>query len=53
MAAVTYINQMLHGILMLVMLFQSISRGISSWKRIKEVLDSESDLVDGIMLQII
>ena len=47
MAAVTYINQMLHGILMLVMLFQSISRGISSWKRIKEVLDRENDLEDG------
>ncbi len=47
MAAITYTTQMLNGILMLVMLFQTISRGITSWKRIKEILDSESDLKDG------
>ena len=29
------------------MLFQTISKGIASWKRVKEVLDSEPDLVDG------
>lgn len=37
MAAVTYTTQLLNGILMLVMLFQNISRGIASWKRIKGV----------------
>lgn len=47
MAAITYTTQMLHGILMLVMIFQNISRGMASWKRVKEVLDSRSELVDG------
>lgn len=48
MAAITYTTQLLNGILMLVMLFQNISRGFTSWKRVKEVLDSEPDLKDGI-----
>lgn len=47
MAAITYTTQLLNGILMLVMLFQTISKGMASWKRVKEVLSSESDLVDG------
>lgn len=47
MAAITYTTQLLNGILMLVMLFQTISKGMASWKRVKEVLGSESDLVDG------
>lgn len=47
MAAITYTTQLLNGILMLVMLFQNISRGLASWKRVKEVLDSEPELVDG------
>ncbi|MGN1328827.1 MAG: ABC transporter ATP-binding protein [Eubacterium sp.] len=47
MAAITYTTQLLHGILMLVMLFQNISRGIASWKRVKEVLNSKSELEDG------
>lgn len=47
MAAITYATQLLNGILMLVMLFQGISRGIASWKRVKEVLNSEPDLKDG------
>lgn len=32
---------------MLVMLFQNISRGLASWKRVKELLDSEPELKDG------
>ena len=48
MAALTYTTQLLNGILMLVMLFQNISRGFISWKRVKEVLDSEPDLKDGV-----
>ena len=48
MAALTYTTQLLNGILMLVMLFQNISRGFTSWKRVKEVLDSEPDLKDGV-----
>ena len=47
MAAITYTTQLLNGILMLVMLFQNISRGIASWKRIREILDSTPDLQDG------
>lgn len=47
MAAITYTTQLLNGILMLVLLFQNISRGIASWKRIKEVLHSEPELKDG------
>lgn len=47
MAAITYTTQMLNGILMLVMLFQNISKGLASWKRVKEVLDSQPELTDG------
>ncbi len=47
MAAITYTTQMLNGILMLVMLFQNISRGLASWKRLKEVLHSQPELKDG------
>ena len=47
MAAITYTTQLLNGILMLVMLFQNISRGIASWKRVKEVLHSQPELKDG------
>ena len=47
MAAITYTTQLLNGILMLVMLFQNISRGYASWKRIREILQSEPALRDG------
>ena len=47
MAAITYTTQLLNGILMLVMLFQNISRGIASWKRVKEILHSSPELKDG------
>lgn len=47
MAAITYTTQLLNGILMLVMLFQNISRGLASWKRVKEILHSEPLLADG------
>lgn len=47
MAAITYTTQLLNGVLMLVMLFQNISRGLTSWKRVKEVLDSVPELKDG------
>ena len=47
MAAITYTTQLLNGVLMLVMIFQNISRGLASWKRVREILDSESDLKDG------
>ncbi|MGM9660877.1 MAG: ABC transporter ATP-binding protein [Faecousia sp.] len=47
MASITYTTQLLNGILMLVMLFQNISRGLASWKRVKEVLHSTPELADG------
>lgn len=47
MAAITYTTQLLNGILGLVMLFQNISKGVASWKRVKEVLYSEPELKDG------
>lgn len=47
MAAVTYTTQLLNGILMLTMLFQNISRGLASWKRVKVILQSQPELKDG------
>lgn len=47
MAAITYTAQLLNGILMLVMLFQNISKGLASWKRVKEILYSGPELKDG------
>lgn len=47
MAAITYSTQLLNGILRLVMLFQNISRGAASWKRLDEILSSEPELRDG------
>ena len=47
MAAITYTTQLLNGILMLVLLFQNISRGLASWKRVKEILNSGPELKDG------
>lgn len=47
MAAITYTTQLLNGILMLVMLFQNISRGFASWKRVKTILDTQPDLENG------
>lgn len=47
MAAITYTTQLLHGILGLTMLFQNISRGFVSWKRVKEILHTEPELKDG------
>ncbi|MCI5649522.1 MAG: ABC transporter ATP-binding protein/permease [Fusicatenibacter sp.] len=47
MAAITYTTQLLNGILMLVMLFQNISRGLVSWKRVKVILNSAPELKDG------
>jgi ATP-binding cassette subfamily B protein len=47
MAAITYTTQLMQGILMLAMLFQNISRGHASWKRVKEILDTEPEMKDG------
>ena len=47
MAAITYTTQLLNGIMGLTMLFQNISRGFASWKRVKEVLHTQPQLQDG------
>lgn len=47
MAAITYTTQLLNGIMGLTMLFQGISRGVASWKRVKELLRTEPELKDG------
>lgn len=47
MATITYTTQLLHGILMLAMLLQNISRGYASWKRVREILNCEPELKDG------
>lgn len=47
MAALTYTTQLLNSILMLTMLFQNISRGLASWKRVREILHSEPELKNG------
>ena len=47
MAAVTYVTQILHGIMMLSMMFQSISRASASAKRLREVLETEPAVADG------
>ncbi len=47
MAAVTYISQILNGMMMLAMIFQTISRGFASGRRLKEVLDTAPALNDG------
>lgn len=47
MAAITYTTQLLNGIMGLTMLFQNISRGMASWKRVREVLDCTPEMADG------
>ena len=47
MAAVTYISQILGGMMMLAMLFQMLSRGIASGKRLNEILKSEPAIKSG------
>jgi len=47
MAAVTYVTQVIMSIMMVTMLFHSISRAMASIKRVGEVLDSEPVIVSG------
>ncbi|MBQ6646446.1 MAG: ABC transporter ATP-binding protein, partial [Clostridia bacterium] len=47
MAAITYLSQILNGMMMLAMIFQTITRGLASGKRLKEVLASAPVIRDG------
>lgn len=44
-AALTYLTQMLNGILMLVMVFMDLARGRASWTRLSEVLSCQPEIV--------
>jgi ATP-binding cassette subfamily B protein len=47
MAAITYLSQILNSVTMLAMIFQTVSRGSASMKRLNEVLLCEPTIVDG------
>lgn len=47
MAAVTYVTQILNSVMMVTMMFQSVSRAIASAKRVGEVLDADPVIVSG------
>ena len=44
MAAITYLSQILNGMMMLAMIFQTISRGMASSRRLQAVIDTESEI---------
>ena len=46
-ASISYATQLLMSIMGVVMLAQDISRGTTSWKRVKEVLCSKPEMADG------
>ena len=47
MAAITYISQILNAVMRATMIFQTVSRGVASGKRINEVLVCEPIISDG------
>ncbi len=47
MAAITYITQVLMSVMMVTMMFQSVSRAMASVKRVNEILDTEPTVVSG------
>lgn len=47
MAAITYISQILNAVMRMTMIFQTVSRGVASGRRIKEVLDCSPSITDG------
>ncbi len=47
MAAVTYITQVIMSIMMVTMMFQSISRAMASVRRVEEILDTEPTIRTG------
>ena len=44
MAAITYISQILNGMMMLAMIFQTLSRGMASAKRLQDIISTESQI---------
>lgn len=47
MAAITYLSQILNAVMRMTMIFQTVSRGVASGKRIQEVIDCKSTIVSG------
>ncbi len=47
MAAVTYLSQILNAVMRMTMIFQTVSRGVASGKRIQEVIDCKSTIISG------
>ncbi len=47
MAAITYLSYILNGVMMFAMIFQTVSRGMASYRRIEEVLNCEPVIADG------
>ena len=49
MAAITYISQILNGMMLLAMIFQTISRGVVSAGRLSEILNAKPELEEGVL----
>lgn len=47
MAAITYLSQIMHSVMMLAMIFQTVSRGKASADRLNEILNTEPVIKDG------
>jgi ATP-binding cassette subfamily B protein len=47
MAAITYLSQILGSVMVFAGITQQLSRGLASWKRIREVLDTRPVIADG------
>ncbi len=47
MAAITYLSQIIHSVMMLANIFQTVSRGKASGKRLNEILNTKPVISDG------
>lgn len=47
MEAITYLSRIMHSVMMLAMIFQTVSRGKASVKRLNEILNTEPVIKDG------
>ncbi|MCM1302499.1 MAG: ABC transporter ATP-binding protein/permease [Lachnospiraceae bacterium] len=47
MAAITYISQILNAVMRAAMIFQTVSRGVASGRRVNEILDCDPAIRDG------
>ena len=51
MAGVNYVTTILHSVMMVTMMFQSVSRAMASGKRVREVLDTVPVISDGALTE--